>query len=61
MDFARRGVRVNGDADSPIVELVVLNTQLAPQYVKTISLGRFWNPEDIGNAVLFLACDEEST
>lgn len=64
MDFARHGIRVNGVApgvvDTPIAELVVHNPELAPQYLKTIPLGRFGQPEDVANAVLFLASDEAS-
>jgi NAD(P)-dependent dehydrogenase (short-subunit alcohol dehydrogenase family) len=64
MDFARYGIRVNGVApgvvDTPIAELVVHNEELAPQYLKTIPLGRFGQPEDIARAVLFLASDAAS-
>jgi 3-oxoacyl-[acyl-carrier protein] reductase len=62
MDFARHGIRVNGVApgvvDTPIAELVVHNEELAPQYLKTIPLGRFGQPEDIARVVLFLASDD---
>jgi NAD(P)-dependent dehydrogenase (short-subunit alcohol dehydrogenase family) len=64
MDFARYGIRVNGVApgvvDTPIAALVVHNEELAPEYLKTIPLGRFGQPVDIANAVLFLASDESS-
>jgi NAD(P)-dependent dehydrogenase (short-subunit alcohol dehydrogenase family) len=64
MDFARHGIRVNGVApgvvDTPIAALVVHNEELAPEYLKTIPLGRFGQPEDIANAVLFLASDDAS-
>jgi NAD(P)-dependent dehydrogenase (short-subunit alcohol dehydrogenase family) len=62
MDLARHGIRVNGVApgvaDTPLAELVVHNEQLAPEYLKTIPLGRFAQPVDIANAALFLASDE---
>ena len=62
MDFARHGIRVNGVApgvvDTPIAELVVHNPELAPLYLKTIPLGRFGQPADVANCVLFLASDE---
>jgi NAD(P)-dependent dehydrogenase (short-subunit alcohol dehydrogenase family) len=64
IDLARHGIRVNGVApgvvDTPIAALVVHNEELAPQYLKTIPLGRFGRPEDIANAVLFLASDAAS-
>ena len=62
MDFARHGIRVNGVGpgvvDTPIAELVVHNPELAPQYLKTIPLGRFGRPVDVANCVLFLASDD---
>ena len=62
MDLARHGIRVNGVApgvaDTPLAEYVVQNEQLAPEYLKTIPLGRFAQPVDIANAALFLASDE---
>jgi NAD(P)-dependent dehydrogenase (short-subunit alcohol dehydrogenase family) len=64
MDLARHGIRVNGVApgvvDTPIAELVVHNPELASEYLKTIPLGRFGQPEDVANVVLFLASDDAS-
>jgi NAD(P)-dependent dehydrogenase (short-subunit alcohol dehydrogenase family) len=64
LDFARHGIRVNGVApgvaDTPIAALVVHDPELAPQYLKTIPLGRFGLPQDIANAVVFLASDDAS-
>lgn len=64
IDFAREGIRVNGVApgvvDTPIAELVVHNPDLAPEYLKTIPLGRFGQPRDIAESVLFLASDAAS-
>jgi NAD(P)-dependent dehydrogenase (short-subunit alcohol dehydrogenase family) len=64
IDLARHGIRVNGVApgvaDTPLAALVVRNEQLAPQYLKTIPLGRFAQPVDVANAALFLASDEAS-
>ncbi|MDQ6818297.1 MAG: SDR family oxidoreductase [Actinomycetota bacterium] len=64
IDLGRHGIRVNavapGVVDTPIAALVVHNPQLAPLYLKTIPLGRFGQPWDIANAVLFLASDEAS-
>ena len=62
MDLAAHGIRVNGIApgvvDTPLAELVVHNAELAPQYLKTIPLGRFAQPSDIAECVAFLASDE---
>jgi NAD(P)-dependent dehydrogenase (short-subunit alcohol dehydrogenase family) len=62
MDLARHGIRVNGVApgvaDTPLAALVVQNEQLAPEYLKTIPLGRFAQPRDIANAAFYLASDE---
>jgi NAD(P)-dependent dehydrogenase (short-subunit alcohol dehydrogenase family) len=62
MDLSRYGIRVNGVApgvvDTPIAALVVHNPALAPQYLKTIPLGRFGQPEDVAGVVLFLASDQ---
>jgi NAD(P)-dependent dehydrogenase (short-subunit alcohol dehydrogenase family) len=64
IDFARHGIRVNGVApgvvDTPIAELVVHNPELAPLYLKTIPLGRFGQPADIADVVLFLTSDAAS-
>jgi NAD(P)-dependent dehydrogenase (short-subunit alcohol dehydrogenase family) len=61
IDLARHGIRVNGVApgvaDTPLAELVVHDEQLAPQYLKTIPLGRFAQPVDVANCALFLASD----
>jgi meso-butanediol dehydrogenase / (S,S)-butanediol dehydrogenase / diacetyl reductase len=62
IDLGRHGIRVNavapGVVDTPIAALVVRNPELAPEYLKTIPLGRFGQPRDIADAVLFLASDE---
>jgi NAD(P)-dependent dehydrogenase (short-subunit alcohol dehydrogenase family) len=64
IDLAARGIRVNGVApgvvDTPLAELVVHNAELAPQYLKTIPLGRFAQPADVAKCVLFLASDESA-
>ena len=62
IELGRCGIRVNavapGVVDTPIAGLVVHNPVLAPKYLDTIPLGRFGQPRDIANAVLFLASDE---
>jgi meso-butanediol dehydrogenase / (S,S)-butanediol dehydrogenase / diacetyl reductase len=64
IDLGRHGVRVNavapGVVDTPIAALVVHNPEVAPEYLKTIPLGRFGLPRDIADAVLFLASDDAS-
>jgi NAD(P)-dependent dehydrogenase (short-subunit alcohol dehydrogenase family) len=64
IDLGRHGIRVNaiapGVVDTPIAELVVHNPELAPRYLSTIPLGRFGEPRDIANAVLFLVSDDAS-
>lgn len=64
IDLGRHGIRVNavapGVVDTPIAELVVHNPELAPAYLKTIPLGRFGQPRDIADAVLFLGSEEAS-
>ena len=62
IDLGRYRIRVNavapGVVDTPIAALVVHNPELAPEYLKTIPLGRFGQPRDIADAVLFLASEE---
>jgi NAD(P)-dependent dehydrogenase (short-subunit alcohol dehydrogenase family) len=62
IDLGRHGIRVNavgpGVVDTPLAALVVHNPQLAAPYLKTIPLGRFAQPRDVADAVLFLASDE---
>jgi NAD(P)-dependent dehydrogenase (short-subunit alcohol dehydrogenase family) len=64
IDLGRYGIRVNavapGVVDTAIAALVVHNPELAPGYLKTIPLGRFGQPRDIADAVLFLASDQAS-
>lgn len=64
IDLAKHGIRVNGVApgvvDTPIAELVVHNPELAPGYLRTIPLGRFGQPADIADVILFLASDAAS-
>lgn len=64
IDLGRYGIRVNavapGVVDTPIAAPIVHNPRLAPEYLRTIPLGRFGQPRDIANAVVFLASDEAS-
>ena len=64
IDLAPHGIRVNGVApgvaDTPLAALVVHNAELAPEYLKSIPLGRFAQPSDIADCVAFLASDQAS-
>src|SRR4029077_8899309 len=64
IDLASHGIRVNGVApgvaDTPLAGLGVPNAELAPQYLKSIPLGRFAQPADIADCAAFLASDEAS-
>jgi NAD(P)-dependent dehydrogenase (short-subunit alcohol dehydrogenase family) len=64
IDLGRHGVRVNavapGVVDTPLAAFVVQDPDLAPAYLRTIPLGRFAQPRDVADAVLFLASDEAS-
>lgn len=64
IDFARYRIRVNGVApgiiDTPVAELVIRNPDLAEHYLQMIPLGRFGEPADVANLVLFLASEAAS-
>lgn len=62
LEMARYGVTANSVApalvDTPLFR--GLKEEVQERLVKTIPTGRIGTPEDIGNAVLFLAADESS-
>ena len=57
-----QGIRVNcvhpGLIDTPMTEWVMKNTEILPQVLAQISLGRAGVPREIGTVVAFLASDE---
>ncbi len=65
VQFARKGIRVNalcpGPVDTPLLrELFAKDPERAARRLVHIPMGRFANPAEIANAVLFLASDESS-
>jgi NAD(P)-dependent dehydrogenase (short-subunit alcohol dehydrogenase family) len=65
VQFAREGVRVNalcpGPVNTPMLkELFAKDPERAQRRLVHVPVGRFGEPEEIANAVLFLASDESS-
>ena len=65
VQFAREGIRVNalcpGPVDTPLLrELFAKDPERAARRLVHIPVGRFAEPTEIANAVLFLASDESS-
>ena len=65
VQFAREGVRVNalcpGPVNTPLLqELFAKDTDRAARRLVHVPMGRFAEPSEMANAVLFLASDESS-
>jgi NAD(P)-dependent dehydrogenase (short-subunit alcohol dehydrogenase family) len=65
VQFARDGVRVNalcpGPVNTPLLrELFASDPERAERRLVHVPMGRFGEPEEMANAVLFLASDESS-
>jgi glucose 1-dehydrogenase len=64
LDLGQHGIRVNsvlpGIIRTRLGEPLIEDPVAGPEYLKRVALGRFGEPVEIANAVLFLASDEAS-
>jgi len=64
LDYASKGITVNainpGVIETDMTKGMIKDKETSKNLLENTPLGRFGNPEDIGNAALFLALDESS-
>lgn len=62
LDLAPHGIRINavdpGLIRTPLTRFVWQDAEVADDYIRRIPLGRFGEPADVANAILFLASEE---
>ena len=64
LDYAKEGITVNainpGVITTDMTKGMIEDKETSKNLLENTPVGRFGNPEDIGNAALFLALDESS-
>ena len=64
LDYAKNGITVNainpGVIETDMTKGMIEDKETSKNLLENTPVGRFGNPEDIGNAALFLALDESS-